>query len=326
MRGRPLFHGHQQPKLPGELGFYDLRLPETQVAQAALAASHGVDAFCYYHYWFNGTRLLRRPLDQMVASGSPDFPFMLCWANENWTRVWDGGDRDVLIAQHYSDDDDLRHARFLASVFDDQRYVRLAGRPVFLVYRAGLLPDPRRSAETWRREITKLGVAEPYICSVESFPDEVRDPSGIGFDASVEFAPQFQYLPRWRRTNRVLRAAATRRLAPGRLAHHVVSYDGLVRRMTSKKLPDYPYFRTVTPGWDNTPRRRAGGLVLRGSAPAAYEAWLRATLAEAKRTGRDFTFVNAWNEWAEGAYLEPDHLAGRAYLQAHARAVAMDAR
>lgn len=320
-RGRPLFRGHEQPKLPGELGFYDLRLPETRQSQADLAQSHGVDAFCYYHFWFNGRRLLKEPLDRMLACGRPDMPFLLCWANENWTRVWDGGDRDILIAQHYSDADDVEHARFLASVLDDHRYVRLDRRPVLLVYRAGLLPDPIRTTETWRREITRLGVSEPYLCSVESFPDEVRDPSCRGFDASVEFAPQFQHLPRWRRTNMVLRTTVRRHLAPSRLGHHIVSYDGLARRMRAKPLPPYPYFRTVTPGWDNTARRRVGGLVLKRNSPQAYEAWLREVTAEARQTGRPFVFVNAWNEWAEGAYLEPDRHHGRAFLEAHARAV-----
>ncbi len=316
----PLFRGHLQPKVPAELGYYDLRSEATRAAQADLARAHGIAGFCYYHYWFNGRRLLETPLSNVLESGQPDFPFMLCWANENWTRVWDGGSREVLVAQHHSEDDDVRHFQHLAPIFEDPRYIRVDGRPVFLVYRAGLLPDARQTAERWRAEADRLGLAQPYLCHVESFPTEERDPRSIGFDAAIEFAPQFRYLPRWRRTNRVLRGLSAAHLAPRRLGHHIVSYESAIARMMAKPPRDYSWYRTVAPGWDNTPRRSTGGVVLRGSTPALFEQWTADVLLAGRRNDSPLVFINAWNEWAEGAYLEPDQHWGRAYLEAHSRA------
>src|SRR3954466_7812748 len=132
-KARPLFRGHYQPQLPTDLGFYDLRVAETRQAQADLAREHGIDGFVYYHYWFNGRRLLERPFNNVLASGQPDFPFALCWANENWTRVWDGGDSEILMPQEHSEADDRRHLQWLATAFADPRYVRVDGKPMFLV-------------------------------------------------------------------------------------------------------------------------------------------------------------------------------------------------
>src|SRR5215467_8332153 len=142
VRGRPLFPGHYQPHLPADLGFYDLRVPEIRQAQADLAQEYGIHGFCYYHYWFNGRRLLQRPFEEILASGKPDFPFCLCWANENWTRTWDGGDDQILLAQNYSDEDDLTHIKSLIPAFRDKRYIRVNGKPVLLVYRTTSLPNP----------------------------------------------------------------------------------------------------------------------------------------------------------------------------------------
>src|SRR5262245_7933162 len=159
-QAKPMFRGHYQPHLPADLGFYDLRLPEARRAQADLAQAHGIHGFCYYHYWFHGRRLLERPFDEVLASGEPDFPFCLCWANEPWTRRWDGKDQEILMPQEYSDRDDLAHIRWLARAFQDRRYIRVDGRPMFLVYRASRLPDPARTAATWREEARRLGAGD----------------------------------------------------------------------------------------------------------------------------------------------------------------------
>ena len=159
-RAQPLFDGHYLPHLPGELGFYDLRLPAVRKAQADLAMAHGITGFCYYHYWFNGRLLLERPLQEVLKSGTPDFPFCVCWANENWTRRWDGCDDQVLIAQKYGEEDDLVHIRYLCDMFRDRRYIRINGKALFLVYRANRLPDPVRTAAIWREEARRAGVGE----------------------------------------------------------------------------------------------------------------------------------------------------------------------
>jgi len=327
VQGRPLFRGHDQPHLPADLGFYDLRAPETRAAQAELARAYGITAFCYYHYWFGGRRLLQRPFDEIVATGEPDLPFCLCWANESWTRVWDGGESQVLIPQTYSgDEDDRAHIRSLAQAFSDRRYVTIDGRPVFLVYRPGRLPDAPRTADTWRAEAARLGLGELYLCAVEAWNKEARPPKEFGFDAAVQFAPDLSNLgPRvhepWRAARAVRRAI--RPNSPYRL-HQVYRYDEAVDRDLSATSRPYKRYPCVTPGWDNTARRRrGGGRVLVGSTPALYERWVRGVTErfEPYSPDENLLFVNAWNEWAEGNHLEPCQRWGRAYLEAHARAM-----
>src|SRR5271170_3953131 len=167
-RARPRFRGHYQPHLPADLGFYDLRLPEVREAQADLARQHGVYGFCYYHYWFNGRRLLERPLDAILELGKPDYPFCICWANENWTRTWDGLARNILIEQHYSEEDDFAHIRHLIPILEDRRYIRIEGKPLVLLYRVEVLPDAQKTAERWRTETQKAGLGDIFLMNVEN--------------------------------------------------------------------------------------------------------------------------------------------------------------
>lgn len=310
-RGRPAFPGHDQPRLPGELGFYDLRLPEVMEAQAELARSHGVDGFCFYHYWFQGRRLLEAPVERLLVSGRPDLPFCLCWANESWTRAWDGRSDEVLIAQEYSEDDDRAHLRDLLRFFADPRYVRVQGRPLFLVYRPSRLPDPRRTAEAWREEAARAGLPGLHLCGVESFFEDRAGPEAYGFDAAVEFQPD------WANLGEPLAHPAFGR-------HRVYDYGAFVAAQLAK--PDAPYRRypCVTPRWDNTARRPDDSLILFNADPEAYVRWLAAALRGRRSRPRDerLVFVNAWNEWGEGCHLEPDLVAGRLWLEATRRAVA----
>jgi len=324
-RARPLFPGHYQPHLPADLGFYDLRVPETRHLQARLAAEHGIDGFVYYHYWFSGRRLLGRPLDEVLRTGEPDFPFCLCWANESWTDTWSGAGGANLVTQSYSAADDRAHLRFLAEAFADPRYLRVGDRPLLLVYRASLLPEPRATADRWREEARRLGMAEPYLARVEAWPqDRGEDPATIGFDANVEFAPLSAplgpRLPR-SRARRALNRALHR---PAMRANQVYSYERVVDLALAAAQPAHRRFRGVSPGWDNAARRPGGDArILHGSTPGAYERWLRGVLAQsvAYGPGEHLVFVNAWNEWAEGNHLEPDLRWGRAYLEAHRRAL-----
>ncbi|HEU0132112.1 MAG TPA: glycoside hydrolase family 99-like domain-containing protein [Mycobacteriales bacterium] len=323
-RARPLFPGHHQPHLPGELGFYDLRVPEVREHQAELAREHGVTAFCYYHYWFGGRRLLERPFAEVLASGRPDLPFLLCWANENWTRVWDGGSRDVLMPQAYSPEDDLAHLRWLAEAFADPRYVRVDGRPVFLVYRASDLPDPRRTTDAWRAEAARLGVGELYLCRVEGFASErANDPRDWGFDAGVAFVPDYKTLGRPLRRSVFWRGMRTLGMTAKGYRQNVFDYDTVVAEMLARPEPAYPRLPCVTVAWDNSARRKEHAVIYRDATPEAYERWLRESLHRLRsRTDvPHLMFVNAWNEWAEGSHLEPDERWGRAYLEATRRAV-----
>lgn len=307
-RATPAFLGHHQPHLPADLGFYDLRVPEVQAAQARLAQQYGIDGFVYYHYWFQGRRLLERPFEQVRVSGAPDLPFALCWANEDWRSRWNGSSGALLVEQTYSDADDEDHIRYLVECFRDPRYVRVDGKPLFLVYRAAALPDPARTAALWRRRAREAGVGELMLVRVESgFPGEHGDPAAIGFDAAVEFQPDWGRLP-----------SPDPTLAP----RFVTDYDAAVDAMLAK--PDVPYrrFPGVTPRWDNTARRAEDATVLRGSSPEGYGRWLRTVVDRVRERDADpVVFVNAWNEWAEGAHLEPCSAYGHAYLEAHAAAI-----
>ncbi len=328
---KPLFKGHYQPHLPADLGFYDLRVPETREAQADLARAHGLTGFCYYHYWFNGRRLLNRPFDEVLATRRPQFPFCLCWANENWTRRWDGLERDILLSQEYSLEDDRAHIAHLLPAFADDRYIKIDGRPLFLVYRTSSLPDPARTAEIWRESGRRAGFPDLYLVRVESHGPDV-DPAKIGFDAAVEFAPHWRWLPsairrreRWDGVARFYNQLQKAGLMSSAYRHHrIYSYAALSERMRAKPPVPYTRFRCATPGWDNSPRRQRDANIFDGSTPELYGRWLEALVQDtlARQRGDErIVFVNAWNEWAEGNHLEPDRRWGRAYLEATARAL-----
>jgi lipopolysaccharide biosynthesis protein len=299
--------------------------------QASLAQEYGISGFCYYHYWFNGKRLLNRPFDEVLRSGKPEFPFCLCWANENWTRRWDGLEKEILMQQNHSLEDDRAHIRHLFSAFEDKRYIRVHGKPLFLVYRTELLPTPERTAEVWREAARTAGLGDLYLVRVESFAQNL-DPRSIGFDAAVEFAPDFAAigLPKLRRPERDLRSRVLNQLSKLRILprvyfqHDVYSYDDLVARMLAKRSRPYTWFRCVTPSWDNSARRAMNAKIIHDCTPELYESWLRTTIQATVNTFDDeerLVFVNAWNEWGEGNHLEPDQRWGRAYLEATFRSI-----
>jgi lipopolysaccharide biosynthesis protein len=320
-RARALFPGHYQPHLPGDLGFYDLRLAEVRQAQADLAQAHGINGFVYYHYWFNGRRILERPFAEVLNSGKPDFPFCLCWANENWTRVWDGGTKNILLEQQYSAADDLRHIDSLLPAFRDPRYIRIDGRPLLLVYRSELIPDPTNTARIWRRAAIEAGVGDLYIARVEGFERGI-DPATIGFDAAVEFAPNWLIGQPKFRTGVAGYLSKAGVLPRAFTDHRVLSYAAVAEASAKSIVAPYKKFRCVTPMWDNSARRRANALILDASTPDLYAAWLSAMAEQTLQThtgDEQIIFINAWNEWAEGNHLEPDLKWGLAYLQATER-------
>jgi lipopolysaccharide biosynthesis protein len=312
VEGRPLFHGHYQPQLPADLGFYDLRVPEVRQAQAQLARQYGIHGFCYYHYWLDGRRLLDRPFAEVLASGKPDFPFCLCWANHNWTRRWDGLNSEVLIAQNHTLAGDRAMIREVIPAFRDPRYIRVRGRPLFLVYRASELSDPRAVAQAWREEAVAAGLPGLYLVRAEVHDDAhtQQDPAQIGFDAAYEFPPHG------------IRVATPSSATPGldpAFSGLAYEYAEVARDFATRPTPNYRRFHAVMPSWDNTARvgRRAHMAV--NSSPEAYRSWLEIV---ANRTRREqegderLVFINGWNEWAEGCHLEPDRRHGLAWLEA----------
>jgi glycosyltransferase involved in cell wall biosynthesis/SAM-dependent methyltransferase len=314
-RGKPQFEGHHQPRLPGELGFYDLRLPEVQLRQIELARLHGVHGFCYYHYWFQGKKLLHQPLDQLLARPELDFPFCVCWANESWTRRWDGRDHEVLIAQHHSPDDDLAFIHDIEPALRDARYIRVGNRLLLLVYRPELFDDASATAKRWRAYCRSVGLGELYLVGVQAF--ERRDPRDFGFDAALEFVPN--NIPGLVITDQM------RQLNPG-FDGVVYDYRHLMATALERPVPEgYPLFRSVTPTWDNEARKPGRGTIYAHSSPELYQKWLTSVCRWTEThvgVDKPFVFVNAWNEWAEGAHLEPDSRHGYAYLKATADALA----
>jgi O-antigen biosynthesis protein len=309
IRGQPRFVGHYQPHLPGELGFYDLRVPEVQARQIELAKLYGIGGLVFYFYWFDGRRLLERPLLQYLADPNLDLPFCLCWANESWSRRWDGRDRDILMAQSHSATDDLAFIEYVAAYLEDARYIQIGGRPLLLVYRPDLFPNPRETAERWRTWCRAQGIGEIFLAYTQSF--ETRDPADYGFDAAVEFPP-----------NNTAPRDITKQVELLGSDFGGIVYDWTVypRRSRAYPTPDYRLFRGVNPSWDNEARRPGRGATFYGSSPSGYREWLENaiedTLARFADHDERLVFINAWNEWAEGAHLEPDQRFGYAYLQA----------
>ncbi len=316
MRASPRFVGHQQPRVPRDLGFYSLDDPETLRRQVAMAKGAGLEGFVFYTYWFNRHRLLEKPLEQFLADKSLDFSFCAMWANENWTRRWDGMEHEVLIAQEYlMSDDDALVAHF-AAMFADARYIRIEGRPLLMIYRVAIIPGARVRIARWREMFRAAHGENPLIIMAQSMGEDY-DPTPYGLDGAVEFPPH-KISQETRRTPDTLE--------PLDLGFSATVHDYADIAETSRHLPapDYPLIKTIVPGWDNDPRREGKGLVLHGATPALYQGWLEKLVEYAEKNlfhGERIICVNAWNEWAEGAYLEPDLYSGAAYLNATARAI-----
>ena len=322
-KAKPLFKGHYQPQLPTDLGFYDLRLPEARLAQANLAKAYGIEGFCYYHYWFNGKRLLNEPIDGMLKQKDLNMPFMLCWANENWTRRWDGKEEDILIQQNYSFEDDITHMRWLCeTVFCDERYIKVDGKPVFVIYRHELFPDIKKTVTIWRKIAKEeFGYLDLYLCFTESFYGEV-DLESIIFDAAIEFSPLAvikNKIPK-RKTKFTFNMF---KKEPESLEIDFRDFKQGVKDSMERVIPNHKLYRSVTPSWDNTARKKKDWIVAKGSSPELYFEWLQNIVKYFKPFSKEenFVFINAMNEWAEGNHLEPCVKYGTAYLEATKKAL-----
>jgi len=319
----PCFKDHYQPHVPGELGYYDLRLAEVREAQAKLAKEHGIYGFCYYYYWFSGRRLLERPLQEVFESRAPDFPFCICWANENWSRRWDGSEDEILVQQVHNEQTDENFIHDVIPLFKDSRYIKVNGAPILVIYRLNLMPDPVQTAAKWRAICATNGFPEIHLCMAETFG--LSEPLEYGFNSSVQFPPH----------NMISGLFPQDDLAPGKVNEQVdgltedffgaiYDFEELVKDQISKTVPDYKQFPGVMTAWDNTARKKNAGLIFNNATPEAYETWLRAAIDRARESlpvGEQLVFINAWNEWAEGTHLEPDKKNGRSYLEATRRAL-----
>jgi len=313
-KARPLFRGHVQPTLPADLGFYDLRLPEAREAQSDLARRYGVEAFCYWHYWFGaGRRILERPFAEVLASGRPSVSFCLGWANQTWTGIWHGAKDKILVEQQYlGAADDQAHFDAIVAAFRDERYLRVDGRPVFYVFRPEDLPNAAEFVDRWQAMARAAGLEGLYLVA------EISDRFGVGatysrmgadgFDAGV-----YQRMPADAEGLNRFKMRLRRKLRGG---PEVYPY--------SSSLPAYPpgldpklLQPGIYPNWDNTPRSGRGGIVLTGASPEKFRAQIRGAIDRVADRPADqrLIWIKSWNEWAEGNHLEPDLVHGRGWLQ-----------
>jgi lipopolysaccharide biosynthesis protein len=310
--GQPRFIGHQQPILPKDLGFYDLRLDAKILEQIELAKKYGVYGFCFYYYWFSGTKLMERPIESFIAHKEWDFNFSICWANENWTKRWDGRNNDIIIAQKYEDDDPLNFIKDVEHILLDPRYIREGEKPVLMVYRASELKDPARYANVWREYFRKQHKLELQLVSYLSFDDQ--NPQEYGFDAALDFAPLSAFFKnRLFEKNQFPYLSVGSKLLDVNFSGVVADYRTIALNEKLNTAYDFPVYDCVTPSWDNDARKKGKGFVYQNSSPDVYAAWLKRVVTHQKKDA-PFIFINAWNEWAEGAIMEPSMHLGHAVL------------
>jgi len=316
-RGKPHYAGHYQPHVPHrDTGYYDLNDPEILERQARTARAAGIGGFCFYYYWFAGKRLLEMPTDRMLSTGRPDFPFCFCWANENWSRRWDGGDDEILIAQNHSPESDEQFIRELLPAFRDPRHIRVDGRPLLAVYRPARLPAAAATAKMWRAICHEEGIGDIFLALMES--PGAPEPAAIGFDAAIQFPPIGANVPQV--------VAGLGLAEPARFRGMVFDYRGMAASYAFRPLAD-DVFPGVCPSWDNTARTMERAHSWVNASPGNYHQWLSKAarnLRERRPRSRRILFINAWNEWAEGNHLEADERHGHAWLDATRRALCGD--
>jgi hypothetical protein len=331
-KARPLYRGHIQPRLPRDLGFYDLRVPEVREAQAMLARDCGVEGFCYWHYWFgNGRRILERPFQEVLDSGQPDFPFSLAWANQSWTGIWHGNPGTTLIKQEYPGrTDEIAHFNWARKAFEDPRYQRVDDKPVFVIFAPHDLPSTTDFIDHWRELAHKSGLPGLYFVAIanryQAGVELYRNPMLAPFDAVTPLTPQ-DFLEN---QSGSISAKIVRRLRTRNFSHYLPGWAsdrlGPTRyrfaEVVAQALNDLPadprYLPSVLAGWDNTPRSGRRGVVFEGMTADLFAQYLRKAVVHVsrQRPQNKIIFLKAWNEWAEGNTVEPDALNGHAYLDA----------
>ena len=315
VKGKPNFDGHYQPHLPREFGFYDLSNVEVMREQAEMAKLYGVGAFCFYYYWFSGRRILEKPIDNFLASDI-DIDYCLCWANENWTRTWDGDTRSVLMHQKYEESDPLAFITSLLPHFRDRRYIRVNGNPMLVVYRAKDIPDVKNVFAIWRKTVIEAGLPGLHITVVDFY--DISTPMEVEADALVEFPPHKFNGPQSGPDN--IPVFSNQKFRGG-----LVDYAKIMVQSAGRTRPDFPFYRGIIPSWDNTARRQDTPTIIYGATPKLFGKWLSYLRAYTRDTFSDrddnFIFVNAWNEWGEGCHLEPDQKWGLGYLVSVAKSI-----
>ena len=314
---QPQFRGHYQPQLPTDSGYYDLRVPETREQHAQMAKDYGISGFAYYHYWFSGKRLMHQVIDEVLESQKPDFPFCYFWANETWSRRWENKENVVLISQEYSEEDDRHHAEWLIQSFKDDRYIKINGRPLFLIYKPFDLPNPQRTFEIFEEVCAAHGVPRPFFVASNSH-DKDRNPLELGFDTAIHFQMRHNVLSEfW------IDGFTPKRLIKNLMQGifnptlKVYDYHDYLNRVRRNKIK-YKGFPCVVVGFDNTPRKGKNAVILRNQNIPDFKQALIEAREDAKKLpeGEQFVFINSWNEWAESNHLEPCEKFGTRFLEA----------
>lgn len=317
-KAKPLFHGHEQPKIPADLGFYDLRMPEVREQQATLAKEAGVDAFCYYEYWFgNGHEELELPFGDVVKTGKPDFPFCLCWANESWfKKFWnnDGNvvDKKILAEQTYPGADDYR-AHFLARLkaFQDPRYVKVDGKLLYVIYKPFDSPEVKVFMNVWQQLSQEYGLPGFYFAAFTFWADtEGAKILEDGFDAVISCRNNRDKIHNFSWALRKIKSIVLHR-------PRINSYKKMWPRLISDlERSNNHYVPVIMPNWDHTPRSGVNGDLFTGSTPQEFEKHCKDVLRSVSEKKNPLVFIKSWNEWGEGNYMEPDLRYGKGYINA----------
>ena len=302
---KPNYKDHYQPHLPLDLGYYDLRVPEVMEQQIEMAKSFGIHGFCFYKYWFDGKELLEKPLEMFLKHPEWDINFCLCWANENWTREWDGLNNHVLISQNHSKEDDLAFIKNIKKYLIDPRYIKINQKPLLIIYRPQLFPDFKNTVKIWRDYCHAEGIGEIHIGMAQTFGD--FNPKPYDLDFAVEFPPH--NFPSVEITNEI----NTNKEFTG----HIFNGQSIMEKYKQQISPDFILYKTLMMNWDNTARKKLDSISFLGLNPNIFEEWFSSCceyVIENNDEDNRLVFVNAWNEWAEGTHLEPCKKWGYSYL------------
>lgn len=316
-KAKSLFKGHYQPRVPADLGYYDLRIPEVRKAQADMAREHGVEGFCYWHYWFgNGRRLLERPFSEVLESGEPDFPFCLAWANESWKGFAHGlTNRNMLIEQLYPGVDDYTaHFYEVLPAFKDKRYIQIDGKPVFMIYKPLESLEIKIFIKTWRKLAEENGLSGIFFIGHNSDSSQkIMDILDMGFDAiNTLRIREFVYHKR-----SFIRKIKNRFNKVFRNMPYIYPYKLAAKYFANEVIDSQEnVFPSIISGWDHSPRSGREGIVMTNTTPELFEEHLKKVMSTIsyKESEHQVVFLKSWNEWAEGNYVEPDLKYGTAFL------------
>lgn len=320
----PLYKGHYQPRIPADLGFYDLRLPETRKAQAELAREHGIEGFAYWHYWFAGRCILERTFNEVLACREPNFPFCLAWANDTWSGIWHGNNDKILIEQTYpGKKDHIDHFNYVLNAFKDRRYIRAENKPLFYINNPKEIPDCAGFIKLWNKLAKENGIDRIYFVGRTDYPEKnAQELLNIGFDGihSFRFEESFSKMKGHNIRQRLIRKILKTFKLSKKIDLTIYDYKDFIENLITEGDSNHIFYPTIYPSWDNTARRgkKENALIMENSTPEVFKVHVRKVLDIVKEKPYEnrIIFLKSWNEWAEGNYMEPDLKFGRQYLEA----------